>query len=865
MLLNAIPAIPGASATGSRSPADVSVTGIILTPSIAYIGDNVTINATLSNFGTENATDITIEFEAGNMSLPPIDLGTVLLGDDNNAENVTGGGSVNVIVYWNTSEVGFEAQPNSWYSLNVTAYNSTDANNTNDTMRIPIFFKPDDYYLQVKDLAPQSNVVRIGDNLNITFMVWNNGSKTLNTAKTIKMFLDNATVADWTQTTDHPFPGKTGQDMFFDIDTSGIDPGNHTFTVKVFDIGHDDDGENATTDNITFTIPNVYIDEMTFYPGEAVVGDIVMINATIRNNGTADIEDVYVGFFVDLPYQDEAWNTTVNVTAGGTDVVTFEWNTTGAIVGNHTVRASLKPAWDSMNETENITLLAGGVIDLVMVNMSFDPATAEVGEIVNVSLKIRNDGDWPSTECNVSVSIIGLESQEIGKAPLLEILPGEYSDINVLWNTSGLSAMKYKIRAQADSDDDIDEVDEGNNHIMQEYELSARPDLTITTTNFTSYGVEVSNATKGSVITFNAKVENIGTLTSTKTNAQIFIDDEATPVLDTTLWPIGVGNYLGVQFIWDTSGYDPGNHTFTVKVDVNGTNDEIREDNNEAIVVFDLLPPVGRPDLQVLAFEISDTEPMSGDHIILRAHIKNIGLEDAINVSVRFGYATGQGGTEIYKTVEPLIKKNTETNVTHTWATGPFVPGNYNLFVSVDPLNEIIEEDEDNNYQEAPVTIRKRPDEGEANVDINKITISPEKPKRDEEVTITVEIINSGDGDAQNLVVVLFVNDIEQGRNTLATLAKNGTTHSFEFTWKAKEGKFEIRAEVFVDGSQTAADQRSEVLDVEAAETDFLPILLIIVPILIIAIILLALGGKKGRGEKEFIEDEDEDWIKEEE
>jgi subtilase family serine protease len=859
-----VPSLTSVAEDGSRAGTpDVIVTDIEVSPEMLFVGDNITITATIANVGTDNATNVSVAFEAGNETLPAlIDLGNdTTIGADNGGQNLTNITPMQVSIHWNTSEAGFEVQAGYIYTINVTATNLTnDANITNDTMSIEISFL-NMSYLVVSELTPSATEVMVGAPFNITYAVENIGSQDQPPpGDTLYLYVDNGTEGVESIAV-RDLEAKGSVQGVFDLDTSGMTIGNHTFKLELFFAK-----TNMTSENITFTYPDLYIGEVNWTPYNGTVGDNITVNATVHNNGTANATAVLVHFYVDAPYLHEAYNDTINVTIGGTNVSTFEWNTTGLKAGNHTVKADLDPEWMSSNVTGNITLEPGGMADLAVIECSLSPAEVDIGDIVNISATIKNVGDWPSEATTVGFrSVKGLNSTPLGEVAIPELQPGQSIKIYYLWDTAGLEVWNYVVWVQADPEGLVDELNLANNKCEAPLILKGKPDLAVISMNMTIGREEIVNISQGKSATVNANVSNIGTKKSVNTTVTLYLDDGAVPIVTKNIFGLGVGGEYQIQFDIDTSSFSVGNHTLKVWADADEANEEIDEANNIGLMNITVLEPPGVVDLKVTAVSVTPSQPRVGDPVYITATIVNNGTADVVNATLRFSYLTPGGGTDIEVEVIPSLKVGEEVNKTVSWGTGPLTHGDFTINVSIDPMNELRDLDRTNNFKHASVTLDPRVACNQVFLIITDIILDPEKPVKDEKVTITVKITNIGDCVANDLRVVFLVDELEIGTTTGLTILANNGTGTAVATWNARDGMHEIKAEVYVGTSAEPDDGYSKVVNIKSTGPqieDFTIIILVIIIVLIIAILLLVMRpkGDAGKPAKGFIEDEhDED------
>jgi len=857
---------PVGARTGPRSPADITVTNLQVPTGLLFKGDNITITATIKNLGTLNATKVSVQFEAWNNTLTkPIDLGTNnSLGHDNGGANLTSNIPVQVTVHWNTSQAGKGVAGGLVYSINVTAYNASDAGPNNNIMRTNVQFL-DDAYLIVAKVTPSATSVAVGAQFSISYKVTNIGTKTENVlGDNLQLYLDKAAVPLEYQAIQGLAPQQSAQGMFIP-NTSAYFPGNHTFRLQLQNAGR-----NATTGNIMFLAPNPYVSKLEWWPLNGKVGDKITVNATINNNGTSDAKDLAVHFYVDQPYLISAYDAQVNVTAGGTYISRFLWDTTGLAVGNHTVKASLRPVWSSDKLTSNITLKVGGVADLAVISLVLTPNSVDIGETVNITVSVKNKGTWPSLPSNVSFSYIkGLDSKNLALVPLKGLQPGVSTNVYYNWNTTGLEFWNYGLWVHVDPDSSVPDANRANNQGNKTLTLKAKSDLMVSALNMTVGGRAVSSVHRGEIAVINPAIGNNGTKPSAQTTVAIYLDSSSNPLVTMKLFSLIVGGHQVLPYIWDTSSVTIGNHTFKVVVDPINNNTELDKDNNVRSITVTVLAPVGEVDMVVLAVSRNPLSPYVGDHVVITAAIRNNGTAKAINATVLFSYIINASNIGFDDQVTASISPGETVTLNSTWTTGTLAPGNYVLNITIDPLNELHERNRSNNYRTMATSLQPKVWPGTPNLRISSVITDPQKPEEGKKVKVLVTIKNTGDRDATSVRVVLFVDGVELGSQTLTTpITKNGGSQVAYFNWTPKLGLHEVKAQVYIGTSAMPDDVSSKVIkasEPSATGGSYIPVLLIIIILIIIAIALVAMGRTGGAASDSVDEGQEDEGTGEEE
>lgn len=176
---------------------------------------------------------------------------------------------------------------------------------------------------------------------------------------------------------------------------------------------------------------------------------------------------------------------------------------------------------------------------------------------------------------------------------------------------------------------------------------------------------------------------------------------------DTIITSILARSTVSINTTWDTTGQE-GNKTLYVKVDPLETISEINESNNKAFRTVKVAAKTG-PDLTLSTADINLTPltPNIGDTVTITANIRNTGTADANNVFVEFSLGDPEvGGTLIIgSTIVPFIAQGNTALAQFTLDTTGFA-GAYELYVNIDPFNEIAETNETNNMAHATLEIK---------------------------------------------------------------------------------------------------------------------------------------------------------------
>lgn len=205
------------------------------------------------------------------------------------------------------------------------------------------------------------------------------------------------------------------------------------------------------------------------------------------------------------------------------------------------------------------------------------------------------------------------------------------------------------------------------------------------------------------------------------------------------------GNYvLNATFWYNGNRYDSSESPIASVLYIS-TRALIRSD---AYVRMDL--PDAKPDIDP-PFYVSDLSPLRGSEVTLSTVINNIGVVTGYNIVVRFSDVSATGTVIIEDYVVEILDPLSSVNVTVTWVAA-YPLGEHNLTVTVDPLNEIPELNENNNVNYTVVEVLGVPDLSVVAADVDVGT----EPARGREGIVTALISNLGDRTASNITIEFF-------------------------------------------------------------------------------------------------------------
>ncbi|MCK5643638.1 MAG: hypothetical protein KAJ19_22755, partial [Gammaproteobacteria bacterium] len=383
-----------------------------------------------------------------------------------------------------------------------------------------------------------------------------------------------------------------------------------------------------------------------------------------------------------------------------------------------------------------------------------------VGDTLTINTSVTNNG---SNEAhNVYVTIF--DNRTTTGLPITlynaSIPAGEtwYITIYVIPTQPGL----HNISVTIDPNNITWEYNEGDNVAWMLLDIAAqKADLMITTTDiwFTSNNPLGQNEyTEDDEITIHAEISNIG-----KTDA--FPGGLGLSVAY-YLGPYPGGTQLGIHYIpgvtagdseestWVWTGTSPpGFYTITVVVDITGDVFETSEGNNQASKNINIRE---KADLTLVGIEFFvDGSPVSSvpdtTLVTITVTVWNDGETDATNVKVSF--ADGDGGKAIPpgQTIS-FIAIGSTGQASVVWEAT--VLGKLEVHSIYVTISGVIESDYNNNKDFENLTVTLRPE-----LTVDDIIFDDNSPYKDQALTITATILNSGGTSADNFYVSFWDGD----------------------------------------------------------------------------------------------------------
>ena len=447
--------------------------------------------------------------------------------------------------------------------------------------------------------------------------------------------------------------------------------GSHTFRAVADGeewIPESNENNNEKTVTILTLYPDLFIQAITWSSANVVEGDNVTFIVIIKNLGIGKADHSNAACYIDDGYLDSA--SIGQIESGATENITFSWI---AEAGSHTVKAVADPLnrLAEGDETNNEKTIAFPTLapDLVVESITWLPTSPLAGDNVTFSVTIRNQG---SARAGSSRFYLLVDDSVEGNEFIQSIYVGDLVTKTFTWSAKGGA---HTIKAIIDAGNRIVESDENNNAKTVTFANAAPPDLIIQAITWSP-----ANPPEGDKITFTVTIKNQGSGKAGFSDVTYYIDDDY--LASTPIGPLESGATDNVTFSWVAKA---GSHTIKAVADYHIKVAEGNENNNEKTVTY----PVP-PDLIIQTITWSPINPSESDNMTFIVTVKNKG--SSISDSVHVAYYID----DVYiafATFGPINPGTTDNN-TFTWTAEA---GMHAFKAVADPLNKLIESDENNN------------------------------------------------------------------------------------------------------------------------------------------------------------------------
>jgi subtilase family serine protease len=372
--------------------------------------------------------------------------------------------------------------------------------------------------------------------------------------------------------------------------------------------------------------------DITYSPSQPLVQQNVTIFAEVHNEGNSAVTNVTVDFYVGG--SKIGFTTIPQIPKYGSNTTLI--NSWYPIVPNtYTITVEVDPDnyIAELNEGNNIASIQIVVSEPVLTkdlaitseNITYSPVPARVNELVNLTAKVSNWGEYTFENVQV-IFVIDGSQQVIRHTGRIE--GGVFGLVYANWtpDTTGIHTVTVHVNP-------VEDDDTSNNQATKQitiYESTYKPDLAITNA---SVIISPPAPKVGQTVSIGVLVQNLGEVAAEQVTVAFYIDGL---LQDTNVIPsIDPGMANETSITWQAI---LGQRTLTIVLDGANTVAENNESNNQVVMLFTVYPEqILKPNLYVDEGNVSYSPdpPQKGTVLKINVTVWNLGNDSAANVEVQ--------------------------------------------------------------------------------------------------------------------------------------------------------------------------------------------------------------------------------------
>lgn len=383
-----------------------------------------------------------------------------------------------------------------------------------------------------------------------------------------------------------------------------------------------------------------------------------------------------------------------------------------------------------------------------------------------------------------------VDGAQVGYGGHGSLAPGETSSGNVrfYWTpTKGVHTLRFV----ADVNQQVQEIDEGNNSTTIAVTVPGPPDLKVSGITFTS----APKAGEQTVAV--AQLSNVGESASGAFAVKWFLDGVQVGYGGHSSLGPGQVSSGNVKFYYTPT---PGLHKLRFVADTDGHVKESNESNNSYETTFTVLSP---PDLKVSGIRFS-SPPKAGVQTVATAQLSNVGQTSSGVFAVKWFLDGAQVGYGKHYSIGP---GQTSTGNVRFYFTPK--PGIHKLRFVADSDNHVKESNEANNSYELTFVVGSLPDLRVSGISFTSI------PRAGLTTTAVAQLANVGGSSSGTFNVKWYLNGVLKGYGFHTSLAPGQvSSNNVRFSWTPVPGTHTLRFEADVDKHVAESNESNNVFQI---------------------------------------------------
>ncbi|MDO8725737.1 MAG: DUF2341 domain-containing protein [Candidatus Methanoperedens sp.] len=724
--------------------------------------EEITINATITNDGSESATNVNVRFYdnellIGETLIPSISHHSSSLAQINYVSDISGYRLIKVVIDEANSII--------------------EADETNNIAIRPIAVGNGNFYgsidlsasIQTPKYTGEYTTVSGSAIYNTTFGNGENVAGALVTITVDGISYTTYTTSSGTFSTDIIAPYTSGQYLV------SVTISDNTFTQE--------ESLMLTVTHWPAQYPDLVIttNNITFPQSAYVANQSGTVNARILNIGREDASGVTVNFYDDGVLF--ATNTIPTIPRYG-GAVTTSATIAPTYGGTHSITVKVDEG-NTIQETNELNNLASRNLyvypdmpDFTPSYIYYSDSTPYDGQQVTVYAGIRNIGGIDSATSvsfyldgilknTVAISVAGRNGYSVASLPMT------FTNVGT-----------HQVRVVVDEAGTVQESDEGNNQSTSSlYVHAPQPEL-----KAHDIFLNISGPLSGDSVLVTGTFRNDGETIADNVVANLYISGLL--VNTTTIPTLAAGSSQTITSVWTPTSN--GYYNILLSVDPSNSITESNENNNNLTRTFYVYPARADP----YPFSLVRTPSIAeiGDPVTINAVIKNNGGISTGAMTVKLY----DNDTEIFSTSITVPGKGGTVPISTSYVFAS--SGTHTIKVTVDPDDAIDDFDELNNN--LSTTIYILPQLPDIQIRSEDIYYSNNNPDIDENIIIYANVSNVGTYQADNIVVNFTVDDIFIDTTTIPSISSKSFV-IITSNWIAEgDGSHVVRVEAIYGGSE---------------------------------------------------------------
>ena len=557
-------------------------------------------------------------------------------------------------------------------------------------------------------------------------------------------------------------------------------PGN--LTLRVF-VDYSDVIPELKEDNNNLTInlgsvgtPDFEVDNLSV--GKLAYGKFADINVTIRNLGEA----IYRPFSVLFNISGELHYVKIyGMTAGEERTVTYRWYVDRIENVEISVKADpgdlIVEANETNNEVSGDYFVKAPELRIESYKLLKDDLSRGY---VTFRVNVTNSGGDTYTGFYLAMYVDGIRRARVW---IPELLSGRSSEKTLGWRIE--SGGRHEVILVVDDGDRIPESNEANNAV--------ETNVTVELPDIEMGSISIPEMHANGFFNINVTLRNPGTEDVERPFlVAVFQDDKYLGGKYVTSLPAGSSFELEIP----VRPY-PGDSVLKVVADYHNSVVETNETNNELSVGIH----VRAPDIRVVSF-IPGRPGYSGEKVNATVVVRNVGDYE----SGTFYVALRHDGKTLGGRYAENLPPGEERNINITWKADA---GRYNLTAFADPYGNVREWNEENNAISVEVSVPAP--------DLKIIGFEHSNATAGEDMSFTVVIENVGEKTLLPFYVGIYANSSPIAVKRVYGLSSGERiTLNFENAWRARYGKYKLKAVVDVNDEVSELNENNNAAEVSA-------------------------------------------------